>query len=122
MRVIAVAFIGLLATTTAQAADGQPCAPRDAVQAEFAKSKHQHLSVIGLSAGGNLLEILTARDGSWSLFQTAPDGTSCLITVGSAWQRTEPSENDSFVLTAPGARGNTVRVPYERDPIDGPAS
>jgi hypothetical protein len=52
---------------------------------------------IGLTDAGNLLEVLSADDGStWSIIVTTPDGMSCLVATGEAWKELrEPAADDA---------------------------
>ena len=45
----------------------------------------------GLAASGVLFELYVAPTGTWTLLATAPDGSSCLLGAGEAWEpRPEP--------------------------------
>ena len=41
---------------------------------------------LGVSAQGNLVEVLTGPDGSWTILMTVPEGRACIVAVGEAWQ------------------------------------
>lgn len=40
----------------------------------------------GLSADGRALEIYVGPTGSWTITATTPEGKTCLIAVGEAWE------------------------------------
>ncbi len=41
---------------------------------------------IGLASNGQLLEVFSTGDGStWTIVITKPDGMSCVLTTGEAW-------------------------------------
>jgi len=42
---------------------------------------------MGLARNGDLLELLTNPDnGDWTILATSPDGRSCQLAAGTAWQ------------------------------------
>ena len=43
---------------------------------------------IGLASNGGLMELLTNESGrTWTLIITAPNGASCVVAEGEAWQQ-----------------------------------
>ena len=64
-----------------------PCSPREDVLSQLqAKFKEEPVAV-GLANNGGLLEVLTADDGTtWTIIITMPNGMSCLVAAGEAWQ------------------------------------
>jgi hypothetical protein len=41
---------------------------------------------MGMSSGGNVIEVFTARDGkTWTILITHPDGNSCIVAAGKMW-------------------------------------
>ena len=55
---------------------------------------------VGVTDAGNLLEVLSANDGSaWSIIVTTPEGMTCLVATGEAWREVrEPAANDANLL------------------------
>ena len=51
-------------------------------------SKHSEAPVsIGLARNGGLIEVFSTDDGStWTIVITKPDGTSCVMATGEAWE------------------------------------
>ena len=43
-------------------------------------------SGIGLTSNGAVIELYTARAGSWTLLITKPGGATCMIGSGEAWE------------------------------------
>jgi hypothetical protein len=41
---------------------------------------------MGLVSNGSILEVLASKDGSWTIIVTQPDGTSCVVAAGEAWE------------------------------------
>ena len=40
---------------------------------------------MGLTESGAVLEVLASTVGSWTILITRPDGVSCVVTSGEAW-------------------------------------
>jgi len=72
----------ILAPAIATAA---PCAPREAVIGQIAKTYAESRVALGLTNGG-VVEVLTSpQTGSWAIVITRPDGTTCAVMAGEAW-------------------------------------
>lgn len=41
---------------------------------------------VGLVSNGNVIEVLVSESGSWTIILTRPDGVSCVVAAGEAWQ------------------------------------
>ncbi len=77
-------------------AQGAPaaCGARDGLLSQL-ESKYGEVPVaIGVTGGvrgGQLIELLTAKDGmTWTLILTTPQGLSCLIASGEGWRPLAP--------------------------------
>jgi hypothetical protein len=83
--------LGLLLVLPATAvAAPMACGPRADLVAPLATKYREAPIAVGLSADGNLVEVLSAADGAtWSILVTAPNGRSCLVAAGEAWQEIE---------------------------------
>ncbi len=53
------------------------------------ESRHSESQVgIGLASTGQVFEVFTTGDGSsWTIVMTRPDGMSCLVAAGEAWEQ-----------------------------------
>ena len=95
LTVACVAAIGLLlgarGQAQAQAAAPQaPCGSHAEISGKLADRFSEAATGIGLTSKGNVIEIFTSGDGeTWSIVMTRPDGTSCLMASGSAWEAIE---------------------------------
>lgn len=77
----------LLASAAVPAAAQQICANRDVLVDSLSKDYSESLRGLGMDSEGNVIELLTARDGTtWTLLITMPDGTSCVMATGQAWE------------------------------------
>ncbi|CAA7614166.1 hypothetical protein [Magnetospirillum sp. UT-4] len=74
-----------LAPTAIVAADSI-CAPREVLLASLSREYTEAPKAIGLANNGAVVELLTAPDGgTWTILMTRPDGTSCVVAAGEAW-------------------------------------
>jgi hypothetical protein len=91
----ACALLGLFLTGTSTSALagglGDPqlmnCADHNSVKSyledKFAEVPVSH----GLQADGKLLQVFASeQSGTWSMVATTPNGLSCIVAVGEAWQ------------------------------------
>lgn len=69
---------------------GVPCLPR----AQILKTLHDNYGEApvnrGLAVNGAMIEVTASVSGGWSMFFTSPNGVSCLVLSGEAWQAVEP--------------------------------
>lgn len=80
--------IGLLAVVfQAQATERLQCGPHKDVVAQLAIKYSEQPVAVGVSESGQLIEILAHQDGStWTVIATTPQGLSCILIAGEAWQ------------------------------------
>ena len=76
----------VLLALPAQAA-GQACAPRavllERLSAQFGETRRG----IGLGQRGRIVEIFASPEtGTWTITVTLPDGRTCLVASGQAWE------------------------------------
>ena len=74
-------------------AQGAPaiCTARDGLLSQL-ESKYGEVPVAIGVADGQLIELLTAKDGiTWTIILTSPKGMSCLIASGDGWQPLAPA-------------------------------
>lgn len=72
-------------------AQSQNCAPRDTVvdrlQSQYSEAVHAQ----GLAANGTIVEVWGSQEsGSWSITVTTPQGLTCLVASGQAFQAVDP--------------------------------
>ncbi len=80
-------------------AQGAPavCRARDGLLSQL-ESKYGEVPVAIGVADGQLIELLTAKDGiTWTIILTSPKGMSCLIASGDGWQPLAPAPTDPSV-------------------------
>lgn len=84
------ALAGLLFCSDAGRAQGL-CDDRADIVATLEHAYGERKVAVALSGSGGLVELYTAVDGSWTLLYTVPDGPTCLLAAGEAWERWAPA-------------------------------
>ena len=81
---LAVALVvGFRATASAQSL----CTTRAQVTKQLDSRYSEAPVAIGLSRNGGVVEVFSTSDGStWTMIITMPDGTSCMMAAGEAWE------------------------------------
>jgi hypothetical protein len=79
------ATMALLAATSTAAAQSV-CGAREALLKQLASEYQEAPAGIGLASNGSVVELLTSKGGTWTLMVTRPNGMTCLIGTGEAWQ------------------------------------
>lgn len=92
--VLAVLFLAAPARAQMMVPRGPVCGERGALVDQL-KGKYAELTKsMGLAANGSVLEVLTAKTGSWTVLVTTPQGVTCLIAAGEHWEDIKPHEGD----------------------------
>lgn len=88
---IIIAAIALLSMfITAQKANAQAvCGERAKFIETLAKQHQEAPTSIGMTSNGQIIEVLTSAKGSWSIIITSPQGKTCLVATGDAWESLE---------------------------------
>lgn len=55
---------------------------------------HEKQTDIGMLADSRVIELYVNDKGDWSMIATRPDGLSCLIATGRAWERLKTKDKD----------------------------
>lgn len=80
MAILAAAAL-MAAASSASAA---VCGDREGILSRFADTYQEEPAIIGLTERGDLIEILRAPSGTWTLIATRPVGTTCIVMAGEA--------------------------------------
>ena len=73
------------------AAHGQTvCGTRAKFLDHLAKTYKEAPTSLGVTGSGQVVEVLTSATGSWTIIATSPNGRSCVVAAGEAWERLEP--------------------------------
>lgn len=82
---VVVAFI-LLLVASSDVRGQSVCGAREALLKQLAKEYQEAPIGVGLASNGAVVELLVSTGGTWTLMVTRPNGTTCLIGTGEAWQ------------------------------------
>jgi hypothetical protein len=85
-------FIVAFAALFAMPAAAQQCAMRETVLDQLASRYGESRVGAGLAANGGIIEIFANPDnGSWTATISGPDGQTCLLASGQAWETFSPA-------------------------------
>lgn len=88
---IRLALALLLVAFPAFAQQRQLCAPRAALLEKLAADFGETAHASGIDGGGNLMEILTGPNGTWTLLIVRADKVACIVGSGEGWLVYEPT-------------------------------
>ena len=83
-RTIATALIAAFLASPAMAQS--VCGDRGDFLSHLSHNYAEAPVAMGLVSNGTILEVLVSKNGSWTVIVTRPDGTSCLLAAGEAWE------------------------------------
>lgn len=83
---LSLGFAGVILATQSGWAAPQ-CAPRDGVVAALTQKYGETRRGIGIAGAQQVMELFaSAQTGSWTITVTLPDGTTCLVATGQAFE------------------------------------
>ena len=83
---LAAAFFFVPSSVPAEA-QRRPCGDGDDIIAHLEKDWGEGAEILALDASGRMVRILVNPDtGTWTMLLTAPNGLTCLVSHGSAWE------------------------------------
>jgi len=87
MRTVLAAALGAaFFVAAAPAAHGQAaCGDRAEILAQLARMHGEWPRAIGRLGNGNVIELLVADNGGWTMIVTTPAGTTCAVAAGDSW-------------------------------------
>tara|TARA_Y100000310_G_scaffold344909_1_gene460419 strand:+ start:18295 stop:18603 length:309 start_codon:yes stop_codon:yes gene_type:complete len=65
------------------------CGERDNFLTHLGKNHKEAPAAMGVTSSGRVIEVLTSENGSWTIIVTHPNGTSCMLAAGEAWEEVE---------------------------------
>ena len=84
----AVALIIILSASPALAQ--ATCGALDVVRQALLDGYGEKPAMRGITAGGNVVEILMSATGSWTMLHVQPNGVACLMAAGEGWEKVKP--------------------------------
>ena len=82
-------FILAIALTPSPATGQMVCSERDKFLKRLGEKYLEAPVAMGLAANGMILEVLASAKGTWTIIVTKPDGLSCAVASGKAWEKIE---------------------------------
>lgn len=83
----AALLAAILAADPSHAQQAQNCAPHDAVVARLAAGYGETRQSIGIGSNNTVVEVFASSEtGTWSITVTGPEGPTCLVASGQAFQ------------------------------------
>ena len=101
MQAHPLGIAAICAIAAAPAAARTTCLDRDRLVATLSDGYDEELVGRGMRDTRSMFEIYRSENGAtWTIVQTFPDGTSCVMAAGEVWQDTsaeafQPAEIDS---------------------------
>ncbi|MCG8692806.1 MAG: hypothetical protein MI806_16515 [Minwuiales bacterium] len=88
MGTVLATLMALPATLTASPAMAQMvCSERDKFLKHLGDGYKEAPVAMGLASNGSVLEVLASGKGTWTIILTMPNGTSCVVASGEAWEQ-----------------------------------
>jgi hypothetical protein len=70
------------------------CVPREQIFDSLRASHGEVPAYRGVTASGELFEVLVGPDGSFTVFFTFPDGLTCPVAAGEGWRDVPETSGD----------------------------
>lgn len=88
LSLAALVLLGLILAAAAQSKEARapPCAERGHVIEHLRDLFGERALGRGLADEGVIFELYAGNAGSWTLFITTPQGKSCFVASGQAWE------------------------------------
>ena len=80
------AGLALLLGLAAPAIAEQRCGPRAEVIEMLGERYEETRRGIGMAGSTQVLEVFASTEGTWTVLVTDPEGRSCLVASGEAWE------------------------------------
>ena len=81
----ALATVLFAAPYAAVAQNARACAPRDALADKLGNDFGEAVSAEGVDDSGNLVQVFTSEQGTWTIAVTLPGGPTCVVSSGEGW-------------------------------------
>lgn len=80
--VLSTAMVG-----NAVAQNSPVCTPHDRLVEHLSKSFGEAMTAAGVDGRGNLVQVFSSAEGSWTIVVTIPGGPTCVMSAGEGWTR-----------------------------------
>ena len=90
LKLAAFALAATVVLPTTTLAQGQNCSNRDAVVERLATKYGESRQSIGMAPKGRVVEVYASLEtGTWTITVTMPNGVTCLVASGQAYEAVE---------------------------------
>ncbi|MFN4143438.1 hypothetical protein [Aestuariivirga sp.] len=79
-------------TLPATAQQQVPCGERDEIVKSLSSQYSEKPRAMGLANQSAIIEVFTSKAGTWTILLTRPDGASCIVGAGEAWEDIPPAQ------------------------------
>lgn len=83
VALVAAIFVSAFVSAPAMA---QTCGDRSKMIGFLDRDYQESRSGLGLATSGAVVELFTAKSGTWTMLITRPDGRTCVIGSGEGWE------------------------------------
>lgn len=80
------AVAGGFSAAPASAQQQMVCGERQHLISHLGRAYSEQPSNLGVAATGNLIEVLTSDNGTWTILVTDPKGVTCVVAAGESWE------------------------------------
>ncbi len=88
IRLTLIAIVAALVTLGAAPASAQTiCGDRTKMIGYLGQGYREARSGIGIASNGAVVELYTAKTGTWTMLVTRPGGPTCVMGSGENWER-----------------------------------
>ena len=63
------------------------CGDRTPLARQLETAHKEVQQAIGLSSDGRVIEVFASASGSWTVLMTSPNGLTCVVATGEAWEQ-----------------------------------
>ncbi len=98
MKKVVLPIVGMLVVSLDAAPTGAQhlCEARSDLIGRLDKIYREAPIALGLMPNGQVLEVLTSANGTWTVIISKPNGFSCAMAAGEAWsERDRPASYES---------------------------
>ncbi len=86
LAALAISAFASFATMSAASAQSV-CSERTKFVDQLSVNYAENTVGLGIVNNGSVLEILVSKNGTWTILVTKPNGISCVVATGEAWEK-----------------------------------
>ena len=107
LRILSLGFGSILLCSAAVSANPQlPCAERSKIADRLQEHFGEEVRAVGMSETGTVIEVYVSPERTWTMLVSLPDGKTCMVQAGEAWEWVPREANGKTSDLPPGPRKN----------------